>query len=183
MGETLDDALGECFDKVAKILGLEYPGGPKIEVLAKEGDADKFTFPITLKNDGSCNFSFSGLKTAVLQQCQKLGDELEAEKANIAASFQKTCGLILAERLQNAFGVYGAQGRRLVVAGGVAANQYLRGTLNELCKANDFECHYAPMNLCTDNAAMIAWAGIEKFKKSGGDALDFEPRARWPLAG
>lgn len=189
LGTTMDDALGEAFDKVAKLLGLGYPGGPAVERMAKNGNPNRFKLPCPLQGREGCDFSFSGLKTAVLQLTESLrekeGNTLsDATIADICASFQKTCGDSVEDRVKNAFKMF-AKGRKtphtLVVAGGVAANQYLRGRLESLCGKHGFQLVAPPIRLCTDNAAMIAWTGVEYLKAGHTTSLDFAPRARWPL--
>lgn len=187
LGGTLDDALGEAFDKTAKMLGLGYPGGPAIESLAQQGNAERFAFPQPLKGREDSNFSFSGLKTAVRTEILSLMEagalDVQA-KADICASFQHTVVKILHDRLQ-----YGLRrftdvfplARHMVVAGGVAANQCLRDALEAIAADHGLELVVPPPKLCTDNAAMIAWAGLERLRAGHVDALDFEPRARWPL--
>jgi N6-L-threonylcarbamoyladenine synthase len=182
--------LGEAFDKTAKMMGLPYPGGPHIERLARKGDYDKFLFPRPLCGEPGCDFSFSGLKTAV-RKCimEEAGDSQqlsERQQADIAASFQKTVGDILENRLEHAYKTfiheYGPE-RAMVLAGGVAANTYLRERLKAQAVKKHMEFAVPPVKLCTDNAAMIAWAGIERMKQFPPDSLDISPKARWPLAG
>jgi N6-L-threonylcarbamoyladenine synthase len=180
LGATLDDALGEAFDKTAKMLGLGYPGGPIVEKLAKGGDTSRFNFPIPLKGKPGCDFSFSGLKTAVREQIVALGQVTQQDKADICASFQYATGETLRNRLKNAILAYN-DAPQLVVAGGVAANQYLRGILEEEAQRYGYALSAPPLRLCTDNAAMIAWAGYEQYCASGATTLEFEPRSRWPL--
>lgn len=179
IGETLDDAVGESFDKLAKMLGLSMPGGPKIEELATRGDTDAFKLTQPLKGDGSCNFSFSGLKTAV----KKKVDEGTYKAEDICAVFQKTVANILCEKVGNAIAGLDSSCENLVVAGGVAANLYIRSKLATLASEHSMQLIAPPVRLCTDNAAMIAWAGLEKLKLGQSDSLDFAPRARWELAG
>lgn len=188
-GGTLDDALGEAFDKVAKMLDLGYPGGPAVERLASLGDPGRFALPRPLLDRPDCDFSFSGLKTAVRQEIVALGAQglvTDRDKADICAAFQQTAGAVLADRITRAMQQFEVQfpgARRLVVAGGVAANRYLRGILTDAAQNESFSFHAPPLKLCTDNAAMIAWAGYERFRLGERDGLDFEPKARWPLAG
>ncbi len=179
LGGTFDDALGEVFDKVAKMLGLGYPGGAAVEKMAKNGNHLAYHFPIPLKGREGCDFSFSGLKTAVRMQIEKIGKLNEQNKADICASFQYTATQSVLERTRNAIKLF--DGKHFVLAGGVAANQYIRGELQNILSANNLELVAPPVKLCTDNAAMIAWAGVERFKAGLVDSLDFEPRARWPL--
>lgn len=181
LGQTLDDALGECFDKVGKLLDLPYPGGPKIEVMAKDGDQKRFNFPRPLHNKPGCDFSFSGLKTAVRKKVQELGVLTQQDKADVAASFQAAAGDVLEKRVMRAMKV-APNIDRFVVAGGVAANQYLCGRLKYLAEAHHKTLIAPPVKLCTDNGAMIAWVGIEYLMTGHRTALDFAPRPRWPLS-
>ena len=184
LGTTKDDALGEAFDKVAKMLGLPYPGGPQVEALAKKGNPHAYGFPRPLMGTPGCDFSFSGLKTAVNRQVAALQPISDTQKADICASFQYTVTEILKERISNAMQLYSDRfsQKRLVVAGGVAANQYIKQTLNTLCEQKNFSLDVPPPALCTDNAAMIAWAGVERLMHHApADTQSFEPKARWPL--
>ncbi len=187
LGGTLDDAAGEAFDKTAKLLGLPFPGGPAVEKAAHAGDPHRFTFPIPLKGREGCNFSFSGLKTAVRIAAleRKTSEGISSRNvADICASFQYTVGEILMDRLNNALQLASGneQCRTLVMAGGVAANQYLREKIKQKADEFGFTLMCPPLSLCTDNAAMIAWAGIEQLQLGKTSSLDTEPRARWPLA-
>ena len=186
LGTTIDDAAGEAFDKTAKLLGLGYPGGPAIERLAKQGDAARFSLPLPLKGKPGCDFSFSGLKTAVRLALESCGPSVsEQDKADLAASFQQTVMAVILDRAKHAIAMFdaahGATGRYFVVAGGVAANTTLRSGLVGL--AGEFGLRFTapPMNLCTDNGAMIAWAGLERFRLGMIDDLEAPARARWPL--
>jgi N6-L-threonylcarbamoyladenine synthase len=218
-GNTLDDALGEAFDKSAKLLGLGYPGGPALERLAEGGDPAAFDLPRPLLGRKQPDFSFSGLKTALRHRIAELGrgvgtgagsgtgpgagqgvgqgagqgagrnaaggeDLPEGCKADLAASFQAAAGDVLADRCRVALALfaqdYGAQGP-LVAAGGVAANRFLRARLERLCAAQGTRLVAPPPKLCTDNGAMIAWAGVERLRLGLQDPLDFAPRPRWPL--
>lgn len=187
LGSTLDDAAGEAFDKVSKMLGLGYPGGPIIEKLAKEGDKHKFDFPISLKGREGCDFSFSGLKTAVRNTINKLKTEGEVNEQtlkDLAASFQHTVSEIFCDRIKNALKVFSTtypSARNFVLAGGVAANQYIKKWIAELLLQKGFNLFVPPINLCTDNAAMVAWAGIERYKLGLIDDLTIDVRSRWPL--
>lgn len=187
LGGTLDDALGEAFDKTAKMLGLGYPGGPALERLAKEGDPRRFRFSIPLQGRADSDFSFSGFKTSIRQEILALaeaGKMDEQAKADICASFQSTVAEILRDRLQHGLRRFRQDfpdAPRLVVAGGVAANQYLRGVLTDIAAGHGMGLIVPPPALCTDNAAMIAWAGLERFRLGMVDELTFEPRPRWPL--
>jgi N6-L-threonylcarbamoyladenine synthase len=186
-GSTIDDAVGEAFDKTAKILGLPYPGGPAVEAAARSGNAKAYDLPRPLVNrrdlngHGRADFSFSGLKTALRQIAQK---DVRVEDAS--ASFQAAVIDILCDRSRIAMEMFRRDfphRNAFVVAGGVAANQAIGEALAKLCKARGFVIHVPPPRLCTDNAAMIAWAGVERLSHhAGGDALSTSPRARWPLA-
>ncbi len=183
LGTTLDDAVGEAFDKTAKLLGLGYPGGPQVEKSAKSGDPKKFKFPRPLTNQNNCSLSFSGLKTAVRRELEKseIDDKLTCD---IAASFQGAVSDVLAIKTKYAIEEFmkkHSSGRSFVLSGGVAANQAIRSKLESVCAENGFSFHAPPVNLCGDNAAMIAWAGIEKYKLGHKDSLSFKPRSRWPL--
>jgi N6-L-threonylcarbamoyladenine synthase len=179
LGTTIDDAAGECFDKTAKLLGLGAPGGPAVERAARTGDARRFKLPRPMWRKPGCDFSFSGLKTAVRLAVEKMpGDDPQAV-ADLCAAFQRTVGDVLVDRCANALDLSAMT--TLVVAGGVAANQYLRGRLEELASSRGARLVAPPMALCTDNAAMIAWAGIERLRLGQADGLDFAPRPRWPL--
>ena len=183
LGTTIDDALGEAFDKTAKLLGIEFPGGPKIEEWAKKGDKNYFELPKPILKKGGCNLSFAGLKTAVLRTSKKL--KSQKEKYNLAASFQKTINEILYEKTKIAMKEFlknkENKENTFVIAGGVAANLLIRKNLSELAMKNNFKYIFPPINLCSDNAAMIAWAGIERYKKNLINSLEFPSKARWPL--
>jgi N6-L-threonylcarbamoyladenine synthase len=179
LGTTIDDAAGECFDKTAKLLGLGAPGGPAVERAARQGDALRFKLPRPMWRKPGCDFSFSGLKTAVRLVVEKLPPNDAQAIADLCASFQRTVGDVLVDRCGNALA--SSSMTTLVVAGGVAANQYLRGRLEELAASHGARLVAPPMSLCTDNAAMIAWAGIERLRLGRIDGLDFAPRPRWPL--
>jgi N6-L-threonylcarbamoyladenine synthase len=185
-GGTLDDALGEAFDKTAKMLGLGYPGGPQVEAHAKVGNEKRFAFPQPLKGREGCDFSFSGLKTAVRLAAHEVavgGVIAPKNVADICASFQYTVGQVVQEKMCTALNMFSQRyaSRILVVAGGVAANQYLRMRLEEVTKQTGFTLIAPPLHLCTDNAAMIAWVGVERARLGLYDDLETEPRARWPL--
>ena len=183
IGTTIDDALGEAFDKTAKLLGIEFPGGPQIEVLAEKGNPNKFNLPKPIFNKGGCNLSFAGLKTAVLKISKNI--KTEQEKFDIAASFQKTIEEILHKKTKIAFNEFEKKNnlkeKIFVIAGGVAANKKIRSMLIQLCKEENYQSIFPPINLCGDNAAMIAMVGLEKFKLKKFDNLDHPAKPRWPL--
>ncbi|OFX01518.1 MAG: tRNA (adenosine(37)-N6)-threonylcarbamoyltransferase complex transferase subunit TsaD [Alphaproteobacteria bacterium RIFCSPHIGHO2_12_FULL_66_14] len=179
LGTTIDDAVGECFDKTAKLLGLGFPGGPAVEAAALGGDPQRFALPRPMWRKPGCDFSFSGLKTAVRQTVEKMDRGDSRAVADLCASFQRTVGDVLADRCANALAV--APLPTLVVAGGVAANVYLRGRLEALAASHGARLVAPPVRLCTDNGAMIAWAGLERLRLGLVDGLDFRPRPRWPL--
>ena len=183
LGTTIDDALGEAFDKTAKLLGIEFPGGPQIEILAKKGDPNKFDLPKPIFNKGGCNLSFAGLKTAILRISKNI--KTDQEKFDLAASFQKTVEEILYKKTKIAFNEFEKQNnlkdKIFVVAGGVAANRKIRTMLINLCNENNYTSIFPPINLCGDNAAMIAMVGLEKFKLKQFSALDHPAKPRWPL--
>lgn len=186
LGTTIDDALGEAFDKTAKLLGLPYPGGPAVEQAALKGDASRFELPRPLKGEARLDFSFSGLKTAVRQTATQLVPLSDQDVADICASFQTAVADTLNDRLKRSLQRFKVtypdkENPTLVVAGGVAANKVLRNTLETLCAKHGFNFLAPPHILCTDNAAMIAWAGAEHAAHEAPDALDFAPRSRWPL--
>ena len=183
LGTTIDDALGEAFDKTAKLLGIEFPGGPKIEQWAKKGDENYFKLPKPIIKKGGCNLSFAGLKTAVLRTTKELKNL--KEKYHLAASFQKTINEILYTKTQVAMEEFLKNKENnkniFVIAGGVASNLSIRKNLTKLAKEKKFLPVFPPLNLCSDNAAMIAWAGIERYKIKLIDNLEFPSKARWPL--
>jgi N6-L-threonylcarbamoyladenine synthase len=186
LGSTMDDAVGEAFDKVAKLLGLGWPGGPALEKLAVEGDPRRYAFPRPLRGRAGCDFSFSGLKTAVAQEVARHGAGALPMRtaADIAASFQRAVAEVLADRAAHAMAIMRErtpQPRLLVVAGGVAANAAVRAALAEAAQAVGFELVAPPVRLCTDNAVMVAWTGIERLRLGLVGGLDFAPRPRWPL--
>jgi N6-L-threonylcarbamoyladenine synthase len=183
LGTTIDDALGEAFDKTAKLLGIEFPGGPQIEILAKKGDPNKYELPNPIFNKGGCNLSFAGLKTAILKIAKNI--KTDQEKFDLAASFQKTVTEILYKKTKIAFSVFEKQNnpkeKIFVVAGGVAANQSIRDMLINLCNEKSYRSIFPPIELCGDNAAMIAMVGLEKFKLDQFDNLEHPVKPRWPL--
>ncbi len=183
LGTTIDDALGEAFDKTAKLLGIEFPGGPQIEVLAKKGDPNKYDLPKPIFNKGGCNLSFAGLKTAILRIAKNI--KTEQEKFDLAASFQKTVEEILYKKTKIAFREFEKQNKPkekiFVVAGGVAANKNIRSMLKDLCNEENYKSMFPPIELCGDNAAMIAMVGLERFKLKQFNDLDHPAKPRWPL--
>ncbi len=190
LGSTIDDAAGEAFDKTAKLLGLSYPGGPAVERAAREGDANRFPLPTPLLGRPGCDFSFSGLKTAVRRTAEACVAERGAlyptDRADICASFQTVMGRCITDRLQHAIDAFRAKTGDgplpLVVAGGVAANLYLREQIKSVARENNMSFHAPPLALCTDNGAMIAWAGLERFSLDASiNDQEKAPRPRWPL--
>lgn len=185
LGTTIDDAAGEAFDKVAKMVGLGYPGGPQVQAWAARGDAARFALPRPMKGKPGCDFSFSGLKNAVRLLVESLPRPLSGtDAADICAGFQAAVADSIADRTRRAVGLMQRQWpdcRHLVVAGGVAANSALRATLEGIAGETGLTFLAPPLGLCTDNAAMIAWAGLERFRLGLTDSLDFAPRPRWPL--
>ena len=183
LGTTIDDALGEAFDKTAKLLGIEFPGGPQIEILAKKGDPNKYDLPKPIFSKGGCNLSFSGLKTAVLRITKNI--KTDQEKFDLAASFQRTIEEILYKKTKVAFKEFEKQNdptkKKFVVAGGVAANKRIRSMLINLCNEKNYQSMFPPIEFCGDNAAMIAMVGLEKFKIKQFDNLDHPAKPRWPL--
>ncbi|MBR0554156.1 tRNA (adenosine(37)-N6)-threonylcarbamoyltransferase complex transferase subunit TsaD [Ciceribacter sp. L1K23] len=187
-GTTIDDALGEAFDKTAKLLGLPYPGGPAVEKAAASGNALRFDLPRPLVGEKRLDFSFSGLKTAVRQAAESLAPITDSDVSDICASFQRAIGRTLDDRVGRGLERFRSEFPEmhntpaLVVAGGVAANQSLRAGLQALCDRYRFRFLAPPHRLCTDNAAMIAWAALERMALGiGSDGLDTQPRSRWPL--
>jgi len=184
LGSTIDDAAGEAFDKVAKMLDLGYPGGPAVQRAAEQGDPLRFDLPRPMKGKPGCDFSFSGLKNAVRLLIQEVGEPSPQDRADIAAAFQLAVADSVANRTAKAMVDFKQRHPgpgSLVVAGGVAANVLLRQTLEKTAGNNGFTLVAPPLRLCTDNAAMIAWAGLERFRLGQSDSLDFAPRPRWPL--
>jgi len=182
LGGTIDDAVGEAFDKVGKLLGLSWPGGPALERLAANGDPARHPFPQPLRGRPGCDFSFSGLKTAVAQRIATLPSPLPAQQAaDIAAGFQHAVAEVLADRANHAMAMM-PEARLLVVAGGVAANAAVRTALAAATKTRGITLVAPPIRLCTDNAVMVAWAGIERLRLGLTDPPDIAPRPRWPLA-
>jgi len=184
LGTTIDDALGEAFDKTAKILGIEFPGGPQIEILAAKGNSNRYELPKPIFNKGGCNLSFAGLKTAILRISKTI--KTEKDKLDLAASFQKTIEEILKKKTKIAFEEFKKRNDKnkinnFVVAGGVAANKKIRDMLINLCKKENFNPVFPSKELCGDNAAMIAMVGLEKFKLKEFSKLDHPAIPRWSL--
>ena len=183
LGTTIDDALGEAFDKTAKLIGIEFPGGPLLEKFAEKGDPEKFQLPKPIINKGGCNLSFAGLKTAVLKISKKI--KTNQDKFDLAASFQKTIEKILYKKSKIAFKEFQKISKKkrntFVVAGGVAANKKIRKVLTDLSIKENFDPIFPPLDLCGDNAAMIAMVGLEKFKIKKYDNFDHPAKPRWPL--
>jgi len=184
LGTTIDDAVGEAFDKTAKLLGLGYPGGPAVEKAATMGAADRFDLPRPMLGRDGCDFSFSGLKTAVRHTLESLAHVHDHDRADLAASFQQAVADCLADRTAHAIRMFRAAhpgGDTLVIAGGVAANRTIRAQLEEVALAFRMTLVAPPARLCTDNAAMIAWAGLERYRAGMTDPMTVPARARWPL--
>ena len=182
-GTTIDDAVGEAFDKAAKLLGLPYPGGPQIEALARDGDARRYALPRPMRGRSRADFSFSGLKTALRQIVRSE----TASVKDLAASFQAAVIDCITDRMRFAMGAFrqdfgGLAQPSIVVAGGVAANGAIRGALSRLAGDEGFQIKIPPPKLCTDNAAMVAWAGVERGQLGLFDSTGIGPKARWPLA-
>jgi N6-L-threonylcarbamoyladenine synthase len=183
LATTIDDAAGEAFDKVAKLLGLGWPGGPALERLAAEGDPGAFPLPRPMFRRPGCDFSFSGLKTAVAQIAA--GGVSDRRRADLAASFQRSVTDVMADRATHAMAMMRErhpEARLLVVAGGVAANAAIRAALTRVAEAHGFRMVAPPLRLCSDNAVMVAWAGIERLRLGVSDGMEVAPRPRWPLA-
>ncbi len=184
LGTTIDDALGEAFDKTAKMLNLGYPGGPAVEKFSNLGDKNYFKLPEPIINKAGCNLSFAGLKTAVLRESKKINGK-DKLKYNLAASFQNTINKILYKKTKIAIEEFKKKTNekkiQLVVAGGVAANKSIRENLTTLSKEIKCKIIYPDLKFCGDNAAMIAWAGIKRFKKNLINNFDISAKSRWPL--
>lgn len=188
LGGTIDDAPGEAFDKTAKLLGLPQPGGPAVEVEAQSGDPKRFPLPRPLLDRPGCDMSFSGLKTALLRSRDALvaehGGLRRTDRSDLCASFQSAVSDVLVEKTRRALRLYLDQNPAeptLAVAGGVAANQQLRSALETVCNDMGIAFIAPPLSLCTDNAAMIAWAGLERFRQGHVDDFTLSARPRWPL--
>ena len=185
LGTTIDDALGEAFDKTAKMLDLGYPGGPSVEKFSKLGNKNFYKLPEPIINKAGCNLSFAGLKTAVLRESKNINGDQKL-KYNLAASFQHTINKILEKKTKEAMKQFIAKTSLeekipFIVAGGVAANMSIRENLTKVCKEMNFIPLFPNLKFCGDNAAMIAWAGIQRFKKKLINNLDFVAKSRWPL--
>jgi N6-L-threonylcarbamoyladenine synthase len=184
LGDTLDDAIGEAFDKAAKLMGLGYPGGPIVSKLALQGDAQRYKLPRPMTDRAGLDFSFSGLKTAVLttwQQAQtERAQDLEQAKADMCASFELAVCDVLMIKLKRA--LQQEKLNTLVVAGGVSANQRIRSSLSQLMSSRAGHAFFPRPEFCTDNGAMIAFAGFQRIKAGEYNSLDFSARARWPLS-
>jgi N6-L-threonylcarbamoyladenine synthase len=181
IGKTIDDSIGESFDKVAKLLGWEYPGGPIIEKMSANGNDQSFLLPRPLCNKDSCDFSFSGLKTAV--RTAAIQCKTEQDKINLSASFQRAVIDILIYKMNQA--ITACKTIRLsavVLSGGVAANKLIRMALQNVCEPQGLRFLAPPIHLCTDNGAMVAWLGVEKFLSGQCNHLNFTPMPRWPLS-
>ncbi|MCB1522151.1 MAG: tRNA (adenosine(37)-N6)-threonylcarbamoyltransferase complex transferase subunit TsaD [Hyphomicrobiaceae bacterium] len=188
LGTTIDDALGEAFDKTAKLLGLPMPGGPAVEAAARRGNRQRFAFPRPMLGRPEAHFSFAGLKTAVRQAAMAIAPLTDTDVDDLCAAFEAAVTDAVADRVGRAMELFqdiaaaqGVTGRHLVVAGGVAANQALRGALTTLSTRRGYSFHAPPIGLCTDNGAMIAWAGAERLALGLVDGLDAPVRPRWPL--
>ncbi len=183
LGETLDDAAGEAFDKVAKMLGFEYPGGVSLEKAASSGDPHRFPYTIPLQKQKGCNGSFSGLKTATRLHIERLGDAInQQDKCDIAASFQRVVVEFIKKQFIKALQMSSPSISNVVIAGGVAANTLLRNTIQNFAQENNLKFYAPSLKLCSDNAAMIGWCAIERIKAGFSySPLDFQARPRWPL--
>jgi N6-L-threonylcarbamoyladenine synthase len=184
LGSTIDDAMGEAFDKAAKLLGLPYPGGPAIEKVAELGNADRFDLPRPLLGRLGCDFSLSGLKTALRLAAERTAPLTQTDVADLAASFQSAIIDVIDDRVRGAlagFAKVAGKPVALVVAGGVAANAPIRATLSRLAGEAGLRFVAPPLDLCGDNAAMIAWAGVERLRRGLVDDFTAPARARWPL--
>jgi N6-L-threonylcarbamoyladenine synthase len=186
LGTTIDDALGEAFDKTAKLLGLGLPGGPAVEQAALRGRASRFVLPRPMLGRPEPHFSFAGLKTAVRHQAQALVPLAEQDVADLCAAFEMAAAESVSDRVRRAIEIANARladepGKHMVVAGGVAANKRLRGALEEVAADAAYQLHVPPPALCTDNAAMVAWTGAERLVRGWTDGLEVAARARWPL--
>tara|TARA_S200000501_G_scaffold369380_1_gene408710 strand:- start:389 stop:1465 length:1077 start_codon:yes stop_codon:yes gene_type:complete len=184
IGTTIDDAVGEAFDKTAKILDLGYPGGPNVEKFAKKGNKDSYKLPLPIINRGGCNLSLAGLKTDILRKSKNI--KSNQEKYNLVASFQEAINKILLKKTSIAMKQFdketsGKTSKLFVVVGGVAANESIRNNLKTISKKMNFKCIFPSKEFCGDNAAMVAWAGIQRFKKKLFEKENEVVRSRWPL--
>ncbi|WP_406855428.1 tRNA (adenosine(37)-N6)-threonylcarbamoyltransferase complex transferase subunit TsaD [Alsobacter sp. KACC 23698] len=185
LGTTMDDSIGEAFDKTAKLLGLPYPGGPQVEREAERGDPERFALPRPMAGRPTADFSLSGLKTAVRIEAERIAPLTATDVADLCASFQAAVVDVVVDRTRVALRLFGERAGKpnaLVVAGGVAANQAVRRALQRLASEAGLRLAAPPLELCTDNGAMIAWAGLERLRKGMIDGLGVAPKARWPLA-
>ncbi|CTQ56614.1 t(6)A37 threonylcarbamoyladenosine biosynthesis protein [Roseibium album] len=185
LGTTIDDAIGEAFDKTAKLLGLPYPGGPHVEMIAAKGDVTRFRLPRPLLDRPGLDMSFAGLKTALRTQAKKLEPVDDQTVADLCAAFQRSVSDVLAARTKSALALFSERYPDtepvIVVAGGVAANQEIRSALTQAASEANARFVAPPLALCTDNAAMIAWAGIERMQLGPVNDMALAPRPRWPL--
>lgn len=188
LGGTIDDAPGEAFDKTARLLGLPQPGGPAVQAEAAKGEPKRFRFPRPLLDRPGCDMSFSGLKTALLRQRDAIVEEKGGlpvqDRADMCTGFQAAVVDVLAEKTRRALDIYLAENPSeplLAVAGGVAANTAMRAELDTVCAAKGVTFTAPPLALCTDNAAMIAYAGLERYRTGARDGMDLSARPRWPL--
>jgi N6-L-threonylcarbamoyladenine synthase len=185
LGTTIDDALGEAFDKTAKLLGLGLPGGPEVEKAAARGKPGRLALPRPMLGREEAHFSFAGLKTAVRRQAQALAPLLDSQIADLCAEFQAAVCESVADRVRRAMEIADSRlqwnERHLVVAGGVAANRQIHAALADVARSRGYSLHVPPPELCTDNAAMVGWAGAERLARGLTDGLDVAARARWPL--
>ncbi|MDR0744693.1 MAG: tRNA (adenosine(37)-N6)-threonylcarbamoyltransferase complex transferase subunit TsaD [Holosporales bacterium] len=182
LGETLDDAAGEAFDKVAKMLGFPYPGGPSIQEAAKKGDKNRFYYTIPLAKRAGCDASFSGIKTATRLHIQKISELTEQDKFDIAASFQNIVSSFILKQLKKAHKMTSSDIKNIVISGGVAANIEIRQKIQEFCLEQNLNYYVPPIELCSDNAAMIGWAAIERIRSGYCySSLNAKTRPKWPL--
>ncbi len=186
LGTTIDDAIGEAFDKTAKLLGLSYPGGPEVEREAQKGDVDRFILPRPMLGRAEADFSLSGLKTALRLEAEKIAPLSDQDVSDLCAAFQQAVADVVTDRLRAGLRLFRERfggPTALVAAGGVASNQTIRRALGRVASEHGTVLVAPPPELCTDNGAMIAWAGCERLLRGMTDTLDVAPRARWPLDG
>ena len=182
LGETLDDAAGEAFDKVAKMLNFPYPGGPSIEKYAKMGDKNRFKYSVPMQKNSGCDVSFSGLKTATKMHIESIKNITAQDKYDVAASFQHIVSVFITRQLRKAYKMTTSNIQNIVFSGGVASNLYLRNMLNNTLNENNLNFYAPPINLCSDNAAMIGWAAIENIKNGAqNSSLSSKTNPRWPI--